>query len=298
MSSPVTPPQPVSFKDRIVVVTGAGSGLGRAYARLLAARGARVVVNDLANAPAVAGEITAGGGSAVPDVHDIGTDDGARSLIRTAVDAFGGVDALVNNAGIFPQSPFAEMTWELFDLMQRVHAYGPFFTTRYAWPYLIKSGHGRVVMTSAKAAIWGETPNLTHYGTAKGAIFGMTRQLAKEGIPHGIAVNALLPSALTSPGHPRVRELAVRMGVDPDDRDAVAERSTELAAAVTAWLCHPGCTANGEFIRAQVGEVRRVSFTMSAGINDPAGLTVERVRDDFGSIMDWSGATILPTIIE
>jgi NAD(P)-dependent dehydrogenase (short-subunit alcohol dehydrogenase family) len=288
----------VDFGGRVVIVTGAGGGLGRAHARLLAARGARVVVNDVRNAAGVVAELAAAGGTAVADAHDIGTDEGARALIQTAAGAFGGVDALVNNAGIFPVCPFAEMTWEMFDRVQRVHAYGPFFATRYAWPYLIKSGHGRVVMTGAKAAIWGETPDLTHYGTAKGAIFGMTRQLAREGAPHGIAVNAILPSALTGPGHPRARELAERMGVDPGDRDATAERSTELAAAVVAWLCHPGCTANGEFIRARTGEVRRLSFTLSVGINDPAGLTVERVRDNFAAIMDWAGATILPAIID
>lgn len=288
----------VSFAGRVVIVTGAGSGLGRAYVRLLAARGAKVIVNDIRNAAEVAADLTARGGTAVPDSRDIGTDEGARGLIQTAVDAFGGVDALVNNAGIFPACPFPEMTWEMFDQMQRVHSYGPFFATRYAWPHLIRSGHGRVVMVGAKAAIWGETPDLTHYGTAKGAIFGMTRQLAKEGIPHGIGVNAILPSALTSVEHPRARELAQRMGVDPADRAAVSERSTDLAAAVVAWLCHPDCTATGEFIRAQVGEVRRISFTMSAGINDPGGLTVERMRDDFDAVMDWAGATILPTILQ
>ncbi|MBL7499152.1 SDR family NAD(P)-dependent oxidoreductase [Frankia sp. CNm7] len=282
----------VSFDDHVAIVTGAGGGLGRGYAKLLAARGARVVVNDLRNATAVVEEISSLGGKAVADEHDISTEEGARGVVRTAVEAFGALDAVVNNAGVFPACPFLEMTWEIFDLMQRVHTYGPYFTTRYAWPHLVESGHGRVVMVSAKATLWGETRHLTHYGAAKGAVLGMTRQLAMEGAEHGICVNAVLPSALTSVEHPRARELARRVGADPADREQVVERSTALAAAVVAWLCHPDCAANGEFIRAQVGEVRQVSFSMTHGINDP-GLTVEAVRDGFDAILDPTGAAVL-----
>ncbi|WP_045877795.1 SDR family NAD(P)-dependent oxidoreductase [Pseudofrankia sp. DC12] len=290
-------PSELRFDDRAVIVTGAGRGLGRGYARLLAARGARVVVNDLRNAPEVVAELEGLGGKAVADGHDISTEDGARGLVQTAVDAFGAIDAIVNNAGVFPAMPFPEMTWDVFDLMQRVHIYGPFFTTRYAWPYLVESGRGRVVMVSAKATLWGETRDLTHYGTAKGAVLGMTRQLAMEGAEHGICVNAVLPSALTGVEHPRARWLAVQMGVDPDDRDAVVDRSTALAAAVVAWLCHPDCTVTGEFIRAQVGEVRRVSYAMTRGIND-AGLTLEKVRDRFPEVLDPAGAAVLAALFK
>lgn len=290
----------VDFPGRVVIVTGAGGGLGRGYAALFAERGGRVVVNDLRGAAEVVAELTARGGSAVADEHDIGTDEGARGIVQTAVDAFGRVDAVVNNAGVFPQAPFAEMPWDVFDLMLRVHTYGPYFVTKYAWPHLVESGAGRVVLVAAKAALWGETRDLTHYGAAKGAILGLTRQLAMEGAAHGIRVNAVIPSALTSgkaapATHPRARELVERIGADPAEPSQLVDRSTAAVAAVVGWLCHPECTLNGEFIRAQAGEVRRVSFAMSDGIDD-RNLTVERVRDNLDAISDPAGAVLLPAM--
>jgi NAD(P)-dependent dehydrogenase (short-subunit alcohol dehydrogenase family) len=289
--------EPVTFDNRVVIVTGAGGGLGRAYAAMLATRGARVVVNDLRNAAPVAEELIAQGGLAVPDDHDIATDEGAQGIVDHAIQAYGRIDAIVNNAGIFPLRRFPEMPWDVFDAMQKVHVYGPYFVTKYAWRHLIDSGHGRVVLVSARAALYAETADLSHYGAAKGAILGLTRQLAHEGAPHGIAVNAILPSAFTYDDHPRAASFAHQIGIDPTDREQLATRSTELAAAVVTWLCHPDCSANGEFVRAHVGEVRRASFSMSRGIDDPH-LTVETVRDRFDEIMDSDGAEILPALWE
>jgi NAD(P)-dependent dehydrogenase (short-subunit alcohol dehydrogenase family) len=285
---------PLDFEGRVAVVTGAGRplGLGAAYARMLASRGARVVINDVQDCSEVVKTITAAGGSVVADGHDISTDDGARGLIESALDAFGQLDAVVNNAGVAPMKPFPEMTWEVFDQTLKVHVYGSFFVTRYAWPHLIATGRGRVVIISSKAALWGETAKIAPYGTAKGAQLGLTRQLAVEGAPHGICVNAVFPTAMTFLHHPRADELAEQLGMDPTDREGLSSRSSELVAAVVTWLCHPDCTVSGEFFKAQAGEAQRVSFAITPGIGD-LGLTPETVRDRFAEICEWSGATAI-----
>lgn len=285
----------IDFEGRVVVVTGAGRplGLGSAYARMLASRGARVVVNDVQDSSEVVGAITADGGAAVADNHDISTDDGARGLVEAAVNQFGALDAVVNNAGVAPMCPFPDMTWDVFDRTLKVHVYGSFFVTRYAWPYLVESGRGRVVIISSKAALWGETARIAPYGTAKAAQLGLTRQLAVEGAPHGIGVNAVFPTSMTFLHHPRAEELAGQLGMDPEDREALATRSSDLVAAVVTWLCHPDCTVSGEFFKAQAGAAQMVSYAITPGITDP-GLTPESVRDRFAAICDWTGASAVP----
>jgi NAD(P)-dependent dehydrogenase (short-subunit alcohol dehydrogenase family) len=272
---------------------------------MLAARGARAVVNDVQSegAEQVVESIQDAGGVAIADGHDIATEDGARGLVDDAVDRFGGVDAIVNNAGVFPLLPFSEMTYEAFDQTLKVHTYGAYLVARHAWPHLVASGSGRIVNISSIAALWGWTFNLSPYGTAKAALLGLTRQLALEGKQHGIGANSVFPNALTridltgGPMQVRSREYAEWLGLDPSDPERVAEVSTARVAAVVAWLCHPDCTASGEFFNAQAGSVRRVFYGMTRGIRDPE-LTVETVRDGFDTIMDPKDAEVLPPMIE
>src|SRR6185437_11316236 len=172
------------FDGRVAVVTGAGRGIGRAYAELLAARGARVVVNDLGGAmtgggadagPAaeVVDEIAAVGGVAVADAHDVSSEEGAAALIATAIDQFGRVDALVNNAGIIRWAKFPEADAENVDQHLAVHLWGSFHTSRAAWPHFVEQGYGRIVNTTS-SGMFG-LPNNVGYATAKAAVIGLTR---------------------------------------------------------------------------------------------------------------------------
>jgi NAD(P)-dependent dehydrogenase (short-subunit alcohol dehydrogenase family) len=293
-----SPGGPLRFDGRVVVVTGAGRGLGRSHARLLASRGAAVVVNDLRGADGVVAEIERAGGTAVADDHDISRDADAAALTRRALDAFGRLDAVVNNAAISAGLPFADVTAEVFDRVLKVNAYGPFHVTRHAWPHLIASGAGRVVMTVSRAPVIG-APHLFPYAASKGAVLGMTRQLASEGVEHGIAVNAVSPSAFTEmsrqgkvAGLKRAR-MAEGLGIDPADDDGLVERSTGVVSAVVAWLCHPDCPANGEVFKAEAGDVNLITFVQTLGVRDPK-LTPEAVRDRHGEITDVTDPAVLP----
>ncbi len=292
---------PFGFAGRVVIVTGAGRGLGRSHARLLASRGASVVVNDLHGASDVVAEIVDHGGIAVADEHDVSKEDQAAALVDTAITSFGGLDSVINNAAISIDVPFPDLSSELFDRTIRVNVYGPFFVTRHAWPYLKKSGSGRVVMTASRAPVTG-SPRLHSYAASKGALLGMTRQLASEGAEHGIAVNAISPSAFTELSRQGVasafkRSLFAReLGVDPSDDDMLLERSAAVVSAVVAWLCHPDCQVNGEFFKAEAGEVSRMSFVLAQGLRDPQ-LTIEIVRDNVDKILDLTDSAFPPAFI-
>lgn len=281
---------PLGFAGRVVIVTGAGRGLGRSHARLLASRGASVVVNDLRGAPDVVAEITGHGGIAVADEHDVSEEDQAAALVETAVTSFSRLDAVINNAAISIDVPFTELSPEIFDRTMRVNVYGPFLVTKHAWPHLKRSGSGRVVMTISRAPVTG-SPNLHSYATSKGALLGMTRQLAAEAAGHGIAVNAISPSAFTELSRQGFASAFKRslfakgLGVDPSDDDMLLERSAAVVSAVVAWLCHADCEVNGELIQAEAGGVSRLSFALAQGIRDPQ-LTIETVRDNIDKILD------------
>jgi NAD(P)-dependent dehydrogenase (short-subunit alcohol dehydrogenase family) len=195
------------FDDRVAIVTGAGRGIGRVHARLLAAKGARVVVADLggeidgrgsstAPADAVVGEIRANGGEAVACYGSVADEADVASIVETALDAFGRLDVVVNNAGIHDPAPFEALSVAQFRRMFDVHFFGTMMVTHAAWPHFVRAGYGRVVNTTSEAMLGG-IPHLSSYGAAKGAVFGLTRNLATEGAAHGIRVNALAPRAHT-----------------------------------------------------------------------------------------------------
>ena len=202
----MTNTEELRFDDRVAVVTGAGHGLGRAYALLLAARGAQVVVNDLGGAldgtgsdesaaGAVVAEIEAAGGTAAPCATDVASEDGASAVVATALERFGRVDVVIANAGIVRFTPFPETTLDGFRRHLDVHVVGSFLVANAAWPHLAEQGYGRIVLATSNG-VHG-APGLAAYGAAKGALIGLMRTLAVEGTEVGIKANAIAPWAVT-----------------------------------------------------------------------------------------------------
>jgi NAD(P)-dependent dehydrogenase (short-subunit alcohol dehydrogenase family) len=279
------------FEGRVAVVTGAGRGIGRAYAELLAARGARVVVNDLGGAmsgggadagPAaeVVDEIAAAGGVALADAHDISSEEGAAALIATAIDQFGRVDALVNNAGIIRWAKVPEADAENVDQHLAVHLRGSFHTSRAAWPHFVEQGYGRIVNTTS-SGMFG-LPNNVGYATAKAAVVGLTRSLATAGMEHGIRCNLVAPAAYT------------RMaGVVDEDSPMATTMAPELVAPMVAFLTHEDCPVTGEIYAAGAGRFARIFIAQAQGWVDTDGTpTVEDVAAHWDEINDESNHTV------
>ena len=248
------------FDRRVAVVTGAGRGIGRAYARLLAERGAKVVVNDLGGsiegtgadegpASEVAAEIVAAGGEAVADTNDISSSAGAEALIATAVERYGTVDVLVNNAGIMRWARFPDVDEADLAAHLAVHVTGSFNSTRAAWPHMAAQGYGRIVMTTS-AGMFG-LPNNTAYATAKAGTVGMVRSLRLAGAKVGITVNAIAPAAMTRMAGP---------GGDDDPHMA-----PELVAPMVAYLAHEDCPVSGEVYAAGAGRFHRIFLATTPG---------------------------------
>ncbi|WP_264034768.1 SDR family NAD(P)-dependent oxidoreductase [Mycobacterium interjectum] len=248
------------FDDRVVVVTGAGRGVGRSHALLLAAKGARVVVVDSgadidggghsrAPAEAVAEEINASGGQAVACFASVADERAAADIIDTALRQFGRLDAIVNNAGIHDPAPFQDLTVSQFRTMIDVHYVGTVLVTRAAWPHFIRAGYGRVVNTVSEAMLGG-IPELSSYGAAKGAVFGLTRNLATEGAAHGIAVNAIAPRAFTRMSASHSHALAEHLSIPTDVMDQInAAMPPELCAPAAVFLAHDSCPLTGEVLQ-------------------------------------------------
>lgn len=279
----------LDFSDRVVIVTGAGRGIGRANALLLAERGAAVVVGDLGAridgsgvdgddpAAAVAAEITTAGGKAVACNADVSAEAGARALVDAAVSSFGKLDAVVNNAGIVRTAPFTEVPDEEYQRHLDVHYFGAMRLCRAAWPHLLAADAPRVVNTISQAMLG--NPGMAHYGGSKGALFGLTRNLAVEGLEQGIKVNAIAPGAGT-----RMAEASAGT-LSPEVMEYMRTALLpEHIAPVVAYLVHPACEVTGEVFNVAGGIVNRLALVNTVGIHDPA-LTVETVAEQFEQIM-------------
>jgi len=282
------------FDGRVAVVTGAGRGIGRAHARLLAERGANVVVNDLGGSmdgvgtavepsSAVVTEIVAAGGAAIADCSDVATTAGAEALVDAAVERFGRVDIVVNNAGIIRWAGLPEADLDNLERHFAVHVAGSFNTTRAAWPHLVEQGYGRVVMTTS-AGLFGLPTNLS-YASAKGAIIGLTRSLTTAGAKHGIKINCIAPAAMT------------RIAGQPDDgTDSSGSvppsdpMAPDLVAPMVAFLAHEDCPVNGEIYAAGAGRFARIFIASTVGYVHPEPEpSIEDVADNWAKINDESG---------
>ena len=272
------------FDGRVAVVTGAGRGLGREYALLLAARGASVVVNNRSPEPAAAvvAEIEAAGGQAVACVGDVREKADAQAPVRLAIERFGRVDVLVNNAGIYQFGAFADYPDDVLRATVDSHLYGSWWATQAAWPRMVEQGFGRVVMIGSRVLI-GMASNVA-YGAAKGALLGLSNGLAVEGRPHGIHVNTLSVGGYTEGVEENL--------ADPAYRSWMAETLPAWAVAPSlAWLVHEDCEASGEFFSAFGRGLSRLFLAETRGHMSPSdeAHTPEAIRDDFGAVVEEAG---------
>jgi len=280
-----------SFDGRVAVVTGAGRGIGRAYAHLLAERGASVVVNDLGGsmdgtgadpepAGTVAGEILDAGGRAIPETSDVSTVDGGRALIDAAVGGFGRIDIVVNNAGTIRWGGFPEADADNLESHLAVHVRGSFNTVRAAWPHMIAQEYGRIVMTTS-TGMFGLVDNLG-YATAKAAVIGMTRSLKVAGGAHGIKINLIAPCADTRMAtHPS-------NGLEKVRHPAPQQMEPEQVAPMVGFLAHEACDVSGEIYLAGGGRFARIFIAATQGYLPPSRQppTIEEVAENWATIND------------
>jgi NAD(P)-dependent dehydrogenase (short-subunit alcohol dehydrogenase family) len=278
---------PIRFDDQVVIVTGAGGGLGRAHALLFAQHGARVVVNDLggsshgegANACAadlVVAEIRAAGGTAVAN-HDSVTDGG--KIVQHALDSFGRVDVLVNNAGILRDKSFHKMEDADWDLVYKVHVEGAYKVTHAAWPHLREQNFGRVIFTASTSGIYGNFGQ-SNYGMAKLGLYGLTRTLALEGRKNNILVNAIAPT-----GGTRMTE-----GLIPPQ--VFEQLKPELISPLVVYLASAACSETAGLFEVGGGWIGKVRWerSLGAGFDPHAGFTAEDVAAQWQQICDFEGA--------
>jgi len=272
---------------RTAIVTGAGAGLGRHHALLLARQGARVVVNDpgaavngsggdQTPAASVVAEIRAAGGEAVPSFESVATPEGAAAIVQTALDAFGGLDILVNNAGILRDRTFAKMELDDFRAVMDVHFWGSLYCTRAAWPVLNAQKYGRVILTTSVSATGGNFGQ-SNYASAKEGLLGLMRVLALEGGRNNVLVNAISPGGLT------------RMSGEVDPEDALMKAlDPALVSPAVAWLASERCDVTATILTAAAGGFGRLHYFETEGVQfDPTQeITVEMFDARFAEIAD------------
>jgi NAD(P)-dependent dehydrogenase (short-subunit alcohol dehydrogenase family) len=280
------------FDDRVAVVTGAGRGLGRAYAQLLASRGAKVVVNDVGGsldgegvdagpAEQVVRGITAAGGEAVACGASVATREGGEAIIATALEHYGRIDVLVHNAGNVRPASLKEMSYEDFDAVLDVHLRGAFHVVRPAFPLMCDAGYGRIVLTSSIGGLYGNH-NVANYAAAKAGVIGLSNVAALEGAAEGVRCNVIVPAAVT-----RMAE-----GIDTS---AYPPMGSELVAPVVGWLAHESCSVTGELFIALAGRVARAVIAESPGVCRPSW-TVEDVGSHLDAIRDMEAPLIFAAV--
>lgn len=294
----------ISFANQVAIITGAGRGIGRAYAVELARRGAAVVVNDIGGAETPEGpradsvvkEIRDAGGRAVASHDSVASIEGGQAITETALREFGTVDIVINNAGFLRRAMFEAISLVHVKEVIDVHLLGAFYVTQPAWKVMIAKRYGRVLFTSSSAS-FGQQGN-SNYVAAKAGLLGLTNALAQEGEANGIRVNSLLPYARTliTKDSPAVGPDAKRnVGM----MDELGPRmTTDSVVAAALYLVSPECTLTGQAISALAGRYARTFMALTEGWlrKDVAGVTVEDFRDHLDAIVDAS-RTIEPKIM-
>uniref|UniRef100_A0A2R5LJG5 Peroxisomal multifunctional enzyme type 2 n=1 Tax=Ornithodoros turicata TaxID=34597 RepID=A0A2R5LJG5_9ACAR len=281
------------FDGKVAIVTGAGGGLGKEYALLLAERGASVVVNDLGGtrsgegqsrsaADKVVDEIKAKGGKAVADYNSVEEGD---KIIKTAIDNYGRVDIVINNAGILRDKAFVNMSADEWDIIHRVHLRGSFLVTKAAWPYFRNQGYGKVIMTASGAGIYGNFGQ-ANYGSAKLGLLGLSNTLAIEGKKYNISCNTIVPLA------------ASRLTEDIFPPEIFNQLKPSFVSPVVTWLCHESCKETGGVFEAAGGYVGKYQWHRSVGkafIKDEK-MTPESVRDSWAQITDMTDSQQMTSV--
>ena len=280
----------IRFDGRVAIVTGAGQGLGRSHALHLAERGARVVVNDLGGgvdgsgeddgpAQSVVDEIRSGGGEAVVSFENVADPKGAERIVETALDTWGKLDILINNAGILRDRLFLKMDLEDFEAVIKVHLMGTVYVTKAAFPALRRNNYGRIVMTTSAAGLYGNLGQ-SNYAAAKLGVVGLMNSLKIEGQRRNILVNAISPVADT------------RMGADvfPDYFKQMIR--PELVSAAVGYLASESCLSTGEILSAGAGYFARARIVETSGFTFPIDteITPEMIAENFEAITDMTGA--------
>jgi NAD(P)-dependent dehydrogenase (short-subunit alcohol dehydrogenase family) len=278
----------ITFDGRVAIVTGAGGGLGRTYALEMARRGAKVVVNDLGGsvdgtggehtaAQKVVDEIKAAGGEAVPSYDSVSTPEGGENIVKTAVDAFGKVDVVINNAGILRDKSFAKLTWEDLDAVLDVHLKGAFYVSQPAFKVMKENGYGRFVFTASNAGVFGNFGQ-TNYGAAKMGLVGLSNIIAIEGEKSGIKSNVICPVAAT-------RMTMELLG------DFASQLEPELVTPLVTYLASEACDKTHEVFSAAGGRYARIFIGLAPGWYGGKGHvpTAEDVLDNIEAIEKQDG---------
>jgi NAD(P)-dependent dehydrogenase (short-subunit alcohol dehydrogenase family) len=275
---------------RVVIITGAGGGLGREYGLLLAGEGARVVVNDLggardgsgagqAMADTVAEEIRQLGGTALANYDNIATEDGAQALVDATIEEFGTLDGVVNNAGILRDGAFHKMSAANWDAVLKVHLYGGFYVTRAAWPHLREKGFGRIVMATSTSGLFGNFGQ-ANYGAAKLGLVGLINTLAIEGAKYGILVNAVAPMAAT------------RMTADVAPTELLDKLPPAQVAPVVGYLMSEQCTDTASVYVVGGGNIQRVAQFQNKGVSFAEPPTVDELTARWSEISDLTNVEL------
>jgi len=275
-------------QDRVIVVTGAGGGLGREYALTLAREGACVVINDLGGARDGSGaghnmadqvveEIKAAGGRAVANYDSVAEAEGAENIVKTAVEAFGKIDGVVSNAGILRDGTFHKMTAEQWDSVLKVHLYGGYNVIRAAWPHFRENAYGRVVVATSTSGLFGNFGQ-ANYSAAKLGLVGLINTLAQEGAKYNIKLNAVAPIAAT------------RMTEDILPKEVLEKLTPEYVAPVVAQLCTEEVPETGSIFIVGGGKVQRTALFQNEGVTFDHVPSVDEVAAKWGEITDLSAA--------
>ncbi len=280
------------FDGRVAVITGGGRGLGAAYARLLAARGAKLVINDIGASMAggqtgedpaheLVEEIRSSGCEAVASTDSVATPEGGKAIIAKAIDSFGRIDILIHSAGNVRRAPLGAMSYDDFEAVLGVHLRGAFHVVREAFPLMCAQNYGRIILTGSINGLYGKSDNV-NYAMCKAGLIGLSHTAAIEGAAHGVQSNVIIPAAVT------------RMS-DGIDTSKFPPMGPELVAPAACWLAHESCDASGEMLVAMGGRIARAFTAESPGVYQPAW-TVEEIAANSAAIRNTDNPVVFPPV--